>query len=126
LAREGSGTVLLVDDEEILRDMVGTMLMRLGYTVLAAKDGVEAMELFAQHQDEIRCVVSDLTMPRMNGWQTLAALRKLSPGIPVILSSGYDETQVLIGDHPERPQAFLHKPYQMVQLQAVLAKAMGD
>ncbi len=118
--------MLLVDDEEILRDMVGTMLMRLGYTVLAAKDGVEAMEMFAQHQDEIRCVVSDLTMPRMNGWQTLAALRKLSPGIPVILSSGYDEAQVLIGNHPERPQAFLHKPYQKAELQAALAKAMDD
>lgn len=123
-AVKASGTILLVDDEEILRDMVGTMLMCLGYTVLAAKDGIEAVEMFAQHQDEIRCVISDLTMPHMNGWQTLAALRKVSPGIPLILSSGYDEGQVLIGDHPERPQAFLHKPYQMVDLQAALAKAM--
>jgi CheY-like chemotaxis protein len=83
------------------------------------------MEMFAQHQDEICCVVSDVTMPRMNGWETLTALRKLSPGIPVILCSGYDEDQVLVGDHPERPQAFLHKPYQIVELQAVLTKAMA-
>ena len=124
LEREGSGTVLLVDDEEILRDMAAIMLTRLGYTVLAAKDGVEAVEMFTQHQDEVGCVVSDLTMPRMDGWQTLAALRRLSPSLPVILSSGYDEAQVLIGDHPERPQAFLHKPYQMVELQEVLMKAM--
>jgi signal transduction histidine kinase/ActR/RegA family two-component response regulator len=124
LAREGGGTVLLVDDLEILRDVTTTMLTRLGYTVLAAKDGVEAVEIFTQHQDEIRCVLSDLTMPRMDGWQTLTALRRLSPGIPVILSSGYDEAQVTTGDHPERPQAFLHKPYQMVALQAALAKAM--
>ncbi len=124
LPREGGGTVLLVDDEEILRDMAATMLTRLGYTVLAAKDGVEAVEIFTQHQEEIRCVVSDLTMPRMNGWQTLTALRRLSPGIPVILSSGYDEAQALLGDHPERPQVFLHKPYQKSALQAALAKAM--
>ena len=116
--------VLLVDDEELVREMAATMLMRLGYTVLAANDGVEAMEMFRQHQDEIRCVLSDLTMPRMDGWQTLTALRRLSPGIPVILSSGYDEAQVLLGDHPERPQIFLHKPYQMAALQEALMKAM--
>ena len=120
----GSSTVLIIEDEEMIRDMAKTMITRLGYTVLAAKDGIEAMEMFARHQDEICCVVSDVTMPRMNGWQTLAALRKLSPGIPVILCSGNDEAQVLIGDHPERPQAFLHKPYQKVELQAALAKAM--
>ena len=125
-AREGSGTVLLIEDEEIVRNMAKAMIMRLGYTVLAAKDGIEAMEMFARHQDEIRCVFSDVTMPRMNGWETLAALRKLSPDIPVILCSGYDEAQVLTGDHPERPQAFLHKPYQTVELQAALAKAMAN
>ena len=124
--REGSGTVLLIDDDEMIRDMVKTMIMHLGYTVLSAKDGIEAMEMFAQHQDAIRCVVSDVTMPRMSGWETLVALRKLSPGIPVILCSGYDEAQVLIGDHPESPQAFLHKPYQMVQLRDALAKTMAN
>jgi two-component system, cell cycle sensor histidine kinase and response regulator CckA len=126
-ARAGSGTVLLIEDEEMIRNMAKTMIMRLGYTVLAAKDGIEAMEMFARHQDEIRCVVSDVAMPRMNGWEILVALRKLSPGIPVILSSGYDEEQVLITDHhPLRPQAFLHKPYQMVELQTALEKAMED
>ena len=119
-----SGTILLVDDEEFLRHMTGTMLTHLGYTVLAAKDGIQALEIFSQHQDEIRCVISDLTMPHMNGWQTLDALREVSPNIPLILSSGYDETQVLIGDHPEHPQAFLHKPYQLLELQAALAKAL--
>ena len=82
--------------------------------------------MFARHQDEICCVISVVIMPRMNGWETLTALRKLSPGIPVILCSGYDEAQVLIGDHPERPQAFLHKPYQKAELQAVLTKVMND
>jgi CheY-like chemotaxis protein len=48
----------------------------------------------------------------MNGWETLAALRQLVPKIPVILASGYSEAQVMEGDHPERPQAFLHKPYE--------------
>ena len=101
---EGGGTVLLIEDEEQVRNMAKMMLTRLGYTVLEAKDGVEAVEIFQQHQDEIRCVLSDLTMPRMDGWETLAALRKLSPDIPVILSSGYDEAQVMADEHTEQSQ----------------------
>ena len=115
---KGGGTVLLIEDEEQVRKMAGIMLSRLGYTVLEAKDGVEAMEIFQQHQDEIRCVLSDLTMPRMDGWETLVALRKLSHDIPVILSSGYDEARVMAGEHPERPNAFIGKPYQL--------KGLGD
>jgi CheY-like chemotaxis protein len=104
-------TILLVDDEEQVRNMVKMMIRRMGFAVLEARDGVEAVELFQQHRDVIRCVLSDLTMPRMDGWETLAALRKLSPDIPVILSSGYDEAQVMAGEQPERPNAFLGKPY---------------
>jgi len=113
---EMGGTVLVVEDEAQVRDIVKMMLMSLGFTVLEAGDGVEALEIFQQHQDEIRCVLSDLTMPRMDGWETLAALRQIAPIIPVILSSGYDEAQVMAGEHPERPNAFLGKPYQLREL----------
>jgi PAS domain S-box-containing protein len=119
------GTALLVEDEEAVRETVAILLERLGFTVLTAKDGVEAVEVFQKCPDDVRVVLCDLTMPRMNGWETLEALRKLAPGIPVVLASGYDQTQVLEGDHPERPQAFLHKPYQMAELKDALARAMG-
>ena len=117
--------MLLVEDEELVRKLAGVMLTRLGYKVLEAKDGVEAVEKFRQHQGEIGCVLSDLTMPRMDGWETLAALRKLSPGIPVILSSGYDEAQVMAGDHPERPNAFLGKPYQLKGLSDAINRVLS-
>ncbi len=123
---EGSGTVLLIEDEEQVRKMAGIMLTRLGYTVLEAKDGVDAMEVFQQHQGEIRCVLSDLTMPRMDGWDTLTALRILSPKIPVILSSGYDEAQVMAGEHSERPNAFLGKPYQRKGLSETIRRVLAD
>ena len=55
-------------------------------------------------------------MPRLNGWETLTALRRLSPDLPVILSSGYDKGQVMAGDHPELPQVFLCKPYKLKDL----------
>jgi len=120
---EAGGTVLLVEDDHLLRDMVEEMLAYLGFTVLTAADGLEAVEIFRQRQAEIDCVLSDLTMPRMDGWETLTALRQLSPDLPVILSSGYDEAQVMAGHHPERPQAFLSKPYQLAALKAALTRA---
>jgi CheY-like chemotaxis protein len=92
--------------------------------VLAAKDGVEGVEIFRQHQDEIRFVLCDLTMPRMDGWATLAALRRLAPGIPVILASGYDEASVMAGEHPEWPQAFLSKPYGFKELREAIGRTI--
>ncbi len=108
---ELGGTMLMVEDEDLVRQVTSGMLSHLGFALLEAKDGIEAVETFQQHQDEIRFVLSDLTMPHMNGWDTLAALRKLSPDIPANLSSGYDEAQVMAGEYPERPNAFLNKPY---------------
>jgi CheY-like chemotaxis protein len=121
----GRGTVLVVDDEPAVRTMVGYALRHWGYTVLEAEDGLAALAVFAQHREEIRCVLCDLTMPLMNGWETLTALRKLSPGIPVILSSGYDEAQAMAGEHPELPQAFLRKPYELRVLNDRISQALS-
>ena len=62
----------------------------------------------------------------MDGWKTLAALRAIRPGLPVILTSGYDEANVMQGDHPEQPQVFLPKPYQMKELEEALSAARRD
>jgi len=123
---EGGGIVLLVEDEEMLRNMAAAMLTLLGFAVLEAKDGVEAVEVFRQRQNEISCILCDLTMPRMNGWETLTALRKLAPDIPVILTSGYDKAHVMAGDHPELPQVFLGKPYKLKGLRDAIGRAIGD
>ncbi len=123
---EGGGTVLLIEDEEPVRNMAKKMLTRLGYKILEAKDGAEAVDIFQKHQDEILCVLSDLTMPRMDGWETLAALRKLSPGIPVILSSGYDEAKVMAEEHTEIQNAFLAKPYQIKGLRETINRVLTD
>jgi len=119
------GTVLLAEDEEIVRNLAAARLKRLGFAVLEAKNGVEAVDLFRQHKNDIRLVLSDLTMPRMDGWETLTAIRKLQPGIPVILASGYDKAHVMAGDHPELPQAFLSKPYKIKELSDAISQAMG-
>ncbi len=120
------GCVLLVEAEAVVRNVVALALKRLGFGVRVAVDGVEAVELFRQHRDEIRCVLCDLTMPRMGGWETLAALRKLDPAIPVILASAYSEAQVFERDHPDIHQAFLRKPYQLEELRDTLFRVLGN
>jgi two-component system, cell cycle sensor histidine kinase and response regulator CckA len=121
---ENGCTVMLIEDEASVRNMAKAMLTHLGYAVIEAKDGVEAVRLFQEHQNEIDCVLSDLTMPRMNGWETLTALREKGADVPVILASGYDENTVMSGDHPELPQAFLNKPYSMAALKDVLMEVI--
>ena len=124
-ALEGGGRVLLVEDDQSVRFVTSSMLENLGFEVIEAPGGVEALEAFRQHHGEIRCVVCDLTMPRMNGWETLAALRALSPELPVILASGYSEDQVLAEPHRERPQAFLAKPFRVDDLAEVIGRALA-
>ncbi len=119
-------TVLLVEDEVPLQKVVATMLQLKGFTVLVAEDGAGAVDIFRRHQSKIDCVVCDLTMPGMDGWETLTALRKLKPGIPAILSSGYDEAQVMTGDHSEWPQAFLGKPYHVRELRDTIERLAGQ
>ncbi|NTW84907.1 MAG: response regulator [Holophagaceae bacterium] len=121
---EGDGTLLLVDDDDMLIQSTGALLGRLGFTVLTARDGVEALEVFRQHRGEIRCVITDLTMPRLDGWGLLSALRQLDPDLPVILASGYDKGQVLAGTRPDQPQAFLSKPFDLRQLREALDLAL--
>jgi PAS domain S-box-containing protein len=120
-----AGTVLLAEDDESLRWTLKTTLTRMGFSVLDAKDGIEAMEVFRRHKDTIRLVLCDLTMPHMDGWETLATLRKLSPGIPIVLTSGYDEADVMADDRDEQPQAFLAKPYPLDALRRAIRRALG-
>ena len=122
--REKGGTVLLVDDDTIVLNITRMLLAELGFTVLTARDGLEAVEIFLQHKNEICFVLSDVSMPRMNGWEALTALRQITPGLPVILTSGYTEEQVMEEAYPERPQAFLAKPYRLEELETAIHRAL--
>jgi PAS domain S-box-containing protein len=119
------GTILLVEDEPDVRKMTASMLNSFGFTVLQAKDGVDAVEIFAQRKDEIVCLLSDLTMPRMCGWETISAIRAIRHDLPVILASGYDEASVMEGEHAEMPDFFLNKPYAMKKLGDTVCNAIA-
>lgn len=118
-----AGLVLLVDDDPMIRIVANGQLKKLGYEVLEACDGIEAMEIFRTRNDDIALVLLDLSMPGKDGWETMAALRALRPDIPVIIASGYDEAQAMQGFPEEQPQAYLHKPYQITDLELAIKAA---
>jgi two-component system, cell cycle sensor histidine kinase and response regulator CckA len=124
---QARGAVLVVDDDELVRRMASRVLARLGYHVLPAVDGVEALELFREHRASVSWVLCDLTMPRMNGWDTLAALRTLDPRVRVVLTSGFDEAQALSwAPSGERPNAFLSKPWTPRELAAAARAGVAE
>jgi CheY-like chemotaxis protein len=120
----GTGTVMLVDDEEAVLTIGGQMLEFLGFRVLSASNGRDAIELFKAHSDRIVGVILDLVMPVMDGEETLRGLRQLKTDVPVILSSGYTEEQ-FAGRFPNHHTAgFIQKPYELKTLSAKLKEVL--
>ena len=103
---------------------VGFILERAGARVLSADDGAAAIALVAQHGPEIALVLLDLTMPGMNGAQTLEQLRRLAPEVPVILMSGYDEQDARGMCDPEQLAGFIQKPFDLDSLLATVRRAL--
>ncbi|MDA8084952.1 MAG: response regulator [Nitrospiraceae bacterium] len=119
--RIGAGrTVLLVDDEETVRAIGRQMLEELGFRTLIARDGREALELFGARSGEISCVMLDLTMPHMDGEEAFRELKRISPDVKVIMSSGYDEQDVTQRFVGKGLAGFIQKPYKLAELGAVL------
>jgi two-component system, cell cycle sensor histidine kinase and response regulator CckA len=116
----GSGAILVVDDEETVLALAARMLARAGLQVITARDGFEALESFRIHGQSIRAILLDLTMPRMDGEETLRELRRIDPAVPVILSSGYNEQDVTQRLRDARPAGFVQKPYSYDELVAAV------
>ncbi len=108
---QARGTVLLVDDEAVVRETVGVMLADAGFQVVTAADGLEGIEAFRDTPDRFTCVVLDLSMPRLDGKEALAVLRELDPQIPVVLSSGYSELEFRDQFGGDSQVGFLQKPF---------------
>ncbi len=113
---QGTGRVLLADDEETVRTVGKQMLERVGFDVIVAADGREAVELFDQQHDEIVCVILDLTMPHMDGEQAFREMRRISRDVRVIMSSGYNEQEVTQRFVGTGLAGFLQKPYRLQDL----------
>ncbi len=122
----GTGTVLLVDDEEPILRMGSRFLKQAGFDVLTAADGHAALETFERRADDIICVVLDLSMPRMGGEECLEGLRRIRNDIAVILSSGHSDQDLMQRLAGRAFDGFVQKPYVgselIAELKAILDK----
>ncbi|WP_257311970.1 hybrid sensor histidine kinase/response regulator [Geothrix fuzhouensis] len=124
---QGRGILLLVDDEPGARGVARDLAENLGFQVLEAADGQEAVGLFELRHREITAVLMDLTMPHLDGRQAFLRMHAVDPGVPVVLTSGYSEQDVLADFLGRGLAGFLAKPYQSGQFLAVLRQAVeGD
>jgi PAS domain S-box-containing protein len=113
---QGSGKVLLVDDEETVRAVGKSMLEELGFEVVSAADGREALAQFRKHSEQIQLVLMDLTMPHLDGEQTFRELRRIVPDVKVIMTSGYNEQEVTQKFVGKGLSGFLQKPFRVSML----------
>jgi signal transduction histidine kinase len=121
----GSGTVLVVDDESGVRATAGRMLERLGFRVVSACDGREALQVYRQQGEQIGVILLDLTMPYLNGEETLLELRRLNPDVRVILSSGFSESDIASRFAGKGLAGFAQKPYTRQELQRQLRSVLS-
>jgi PAS domain S-box-containing protein len=122
----GSGLILVVDDEEAVRGVAGEYLKHLGYDVITAADGREAIEIYKERGREISLVVMDLVMPRLGGRECFRVLRQIDPRVKTILSTGYGFNVLAQEMLDEGMLGFVQKPYDMNRLSEVVAKALAS
>ena len=120
----GKGLVLLADDEETIRNLGRRMLERSGFEVVVAEDGREAVDKFRTHRDNITLVILDLTMPHLDGEPCYRELRQIRPDVRVILSSGYNEQDVVNRFAGKGLAGFVQKPYTSEELLAKVREAL--
>ncbi len=121
----GKGLILVVDDEEIVRDICRTILETTGYDVIEAPDGIAAVELYSQKKDSIVAVILDMVMPKMNGKETFLKLKEINPEVRVLLSSGFtiDETaREILG---AGAGGFIQKPYNISKFSKALSELLA-
>ena len=115
LVRGGTETILVAEDEASLRYLASTVLERLGYTVILAEDGLEAVNLFRVNQSRIDLVILDLVMPRFGGRDALELMRAIRPDLRALFVTGYDDDSARApgADAPVPGATLLQKPYRV-------------
>ena len=125
--REGKGeTILVVDDDLELLESSRSVFERVGYRVLVAHDGKEALEMYTQHQSEIQMVMTDVVMPVMGGVQSVEKMRDINPDLNVIFCTGYDKDTTLIDVKPSTHTVILTKPYKIDEVREIISNFLAD
>lgn len=124
--RNAAGRILVVDDEEMVRRLAGTMLTRLGYEVVTASDGAEAIEIYRDASEPFDLVLLDMVMPGMDGRECYLALKALNPDVRAVISSGFSQEGVTQETMKKGVRGFVQKPYRLSELSAVIRAALSE
>ena len=122
---QGSGTLLVVDDEELVLDVAANMLEKLGYTALKAHSGTEAVNIFKSYKDEIKMVVLDIIMPDMGGSDVYDKIKRINPNVKVLLASGYSVDGQAIELLERGCDGFMQKPFTMEELSGKIEQILN-
>ena len=124
-AWKGEGLILLADDEPILREVGAEALERMGFSVVTARDGLEALALYQIHREDLACILLDVVMPRMDGAQVLKELIRQGNTVPVIVASGFPRADLDASLNDASLAEFIQKPYTANGLRSMLARILG-
>jgi CheY-like chemotaxis protein len=119
-------TILVVDDEEIICDLLSGILNKLGYNVIIAGSGQQAVDLFSRKHSKIDLAIVDLFMPEMDGRETMAQMKSIDPNVIILLSSGQHETVTATISPDVEADGFLPKPYRAGRLAQAMEKAFEN
>lgn len=109
----GRETILLVDDEKVLRSLGQEILIENGYTVLLASNGIEAIQLYKKQEGNINLVILDMIMPKMDGLETYKRLKEINPSLKILITSGYSHDSQKYKEFLNGIDGFLKKPYKI-------------
>ena len=107
----GNETILVVEDEDMLLELVKALLEEQGYHVMTARDGQEGIELYSAHHEEIACVLTDMGLPKLGGWEMFLKMKQVNPSVKAVLASGYCDPKVRSEMIGEGAKDFISKPY---------------
>lgn len=117
---KGTGTILLVDDEELIRTTAKYQMEEMGYTVILANNGKQAVDIFKKRSHEVDLVISDMIMPEMNGSETFRKLKEIDKDCLVVISSGYAKDESLQDLKAEGLAGFIQKPFRINELNQLI------
>jgi PAS domain S-box-containing protein len=120
----GTETILIVEDEDLLLEMIQLLLETHGYTVLTAKDGMEAVNVYTKHAREIALVISDMGLPKLSGEHEFKTIKEINPAVKMILASGYFEPEIKATLESAGVLGFLQKPYVIEEVLAKIRTAL--
>ena len=121
---QGHARILLVDDDEVVRNNVTDMLHRIGYKVVVCEDGLEGVNYYKNHWEEIDLVILDMIKPRMGGRSAFILMKKINPDIKALLSTGYSfkgEARAIIN---EGVRGFIQKPFRLRKLSKLVSSCL--